>query len=567
MRADHKALTCAVYTRKSSEEGLEQAFNSLDAQREACEAYIASQRHEGWRLVPKQYNDGGFSGGNMERPALEELMADIKAGKVSVVVVYKVDRLTRSLADFAKLVELFDRYGVSFVSVTQQFNTTTSMGRLTLNVLLSFAQFEREVTGERIRDKIAASKRKGMFMGGGYPLGYDLQDHQLVINEVEAEQVRTIFALYLELKCVRRMEPELIKRAIVSKRRVSGTGRETGGTRLGRGHLYYILKNRTYLGEIVHKGQIYEGRHSAIVARSTWDEVQALLNKNGNDRASGSKSSHASLLAGLLFDDRGNKLTPSHTQKGAVRYRYYVSWAVVQNQPDRLGSIKRVPAEEIESLVVDQVRNLCSSDENLRRELSRLELDLDAQQALLGVIRRYTANFEGEAAWIDLTRVIVQRVIVGPTQVQVTIDLQRAIAALEIDTPTGLPRVFATRSLIVDLMVAVRVTRSGRQKSMVTLDSDGAHRLINENLVLAVARATKWDREIRAGGALSELARRDGVSTTYATRIMPLAFLAPDIVQAIYEGRQPLGLKVKAASANLPLDWAAQRRALGFPAR
>ncbi|MCA0201846.1 MAG: recombinase family protein [Proteobacteria bacterium] len=567
MRSDHKDLMCAVYTRKSSEEGLEQAFNSLDAQREACEAYIASQRHEGWRLVPKQYNDGGFSGGNMERPALEELMADIKAGKVSVVVVYKVDRLTRSLADFAKLVELFDAYGVSFVSVTQQFNTTTSMGRLTLNVLLSFAQFEREVTGERIRDKIAASKRKGMFMGGGYPLGYDLQDHQLVINEVEAEQVRTIFALYLELKCVRRMEAELIKRAIYSKRRVSGTGRATGGTRLGRGHLYYILKNRTYLGEIVHKGQIYEGRHSAIIARSTWDEVQALLNKNGNDRASGQKANHTSLLAGLLFDDRGNKLTPSHTQKGAVRYRYYVSWAVVQNQLDRLGSIKRVPAEEIESLVVDQVRDLCSSDENLRRELSRLELDLDAQQALIGDIRRYTAKFEGETAWTDLTRVIVQKVIVGPTQVKVTVDLQKAIAALESDTPTGLPGVSATRPLIVDLIVAVRVTRSGRQKSMITLDSDGAHRLINANLVLAVARATKWDREIRAGGALSELARRDGVSTTYATRIMPLAFLAPDIVQAIYEGRQPLGLKVKAASANLPLDWAAQRRVLGFPAR
>jgi site-specific DNA recombinase len=568
MRSDVRAFACAVYTRKSSEEGLEQAFNSLDAQREACEAYISSQRHEGWRLLPKQYNDGGFSGGNMERPALAELMDDIKTGKVTVVVVYKVDRLTRSLADFAKLVELFDRHGVSFVSVTQQFNTTTSMGRLTLNVLLSFAQFEREVTGERIRDKIAASKKKGMFMGGGFPLGYDIHDHQLVINEAEAEKVRTIFALYLELKCVRRVQAEVAKRGWHTKRRVSEAGRKTGGGTFFRGHLYYMLKNRTYLGEIAHKGQVYQGRHKAIIARSTWDDVQALLDHNANDRASRKWAQNPSPLAGLLFDDRGNRLTPSHTGKGSVRYRYYVCWALLQGQLDRVGSIKRVPAEEIESLVAAQVRDLCSPD-RLGRELGRLEVTHDEQQILIKDVRRHTAKIENddERGWIDLGRTIIQKIIVGPTQVQVIVDLRKLIAACHLDDAPESRRELGDQPLILDLVVPVRVTRSGRQKSMITLDSDGSHQLINESLVMAVARALKWDREVRDGSSLSAIARREGVSTTYATRIMPLAFLAPDIAQAIYDGRQPLGLKVKAASADLPLDWVAQRRALGFPAR
>ena len=568
MRSDGRAFACAVYTRKSSEEGLEQAFNSLDAQREACEAYISSQRHEGWRLLPKQYNDGGFSGGNMERPALAELMDDIKTGKVTVVVVYKVDRLTRSLADFAKLVELFDGHGVSFVSVTQQFNTTTSMGRLTLNVLLSFAQFEREVTGERIRDKIAASKKKGMFMGGGFPLGYDIHDHQLVINEVEAEQVRTIFALYLELKCVRRVQAEVAKRGWHTKLRVSGAGRKTGGGTFFRGHLYYMLKNRTYLGEIAHKGQVYQGRHKAIIARSTWDAVQALLDHNANDRASRKWAQNPSPLAGLLFDDRGNRLTPSHTGKGSVRYRYYVCLALLQGQLDRVGSIKRVPAEEIEALVAAQVRDLCSPD-RLGRELGRLEVTHDEQQILIKDVRCHTAKIENddERAWIDLGRTIIQKIVVGPTQVQVTVDLHKLIAACRQDGGAESRGELGDQPLILDLIVPVRITRSGRQKSLITLDSDGSHQLINESLVKAVARALKWEQEVRAGSSLSAIARREGVSTTYATRIMPLAFLAPDIVQAIYDGRQPLGLKVKAASADLPLDWVAQRRALGFPAR
>lgn len=562
-----KSFKCAVYTRKSSEEGLEQAFNSLDAQREACEAYITSQRHEGWSLVSKQYDDGGFSGGNMDRPALTELLNDIKAGKVTVIVVYKVDRLTRSLADFAKLVELFDRHGVSFVSVTQQFNTTTSMGRLTLNVLLSFAQFEREVAGERIRDKIAASKRKGMFMGGGYPLGYDVHDRELVINETEAEQVRTIFALYLELKSVRRLQAEMAKRGYKTKLRVSEAGRTSGGKRFFTGSIYYMLRNRTYIGEIAHKGNIYEGRHKPIIERSVWNDVQALLADNARERAFREWARDPAPFGGFIFDDRGNRLTPTHTQKGGrYRYRYYACRALLTDQPELAGPIRRVPAEEIETLVAGQMHDLCESPSKLAQELERLTVEPDRRRTMIENVQSLAAKLrdQDEKAWIDLGRKIIQKIVVGPTQVEITTDLSK----LEVACTLGEEAVESNgRPLIVELVVPVRVTRAGRQKSMVVLDADGSQRLVNENMVLAIARALKWDREVRAGDSLNAIAGREGVSTTYATRIMPLAFLAPDIVEAIYDGRQPSDLKVKALSANLPLDWATQRRTLGFPAR
>ncbi len=278
-----KTLRCAIYTRKSSEEGLEQDFNSLDAQREACQAFVLSQRHEGWKALPNAYDDGGFSGGTMERPALQRLLADIASGQIDVVVVYKVDRLTRALNDFARIVDVFDKQGVSFVSVTQQYNTTSSMGRLTLNVLLSFAQFEREVTGERIRDKIAASKKKGMWMGGFVPTGYEPKDRSLVIIEAEADTVRTIFKLYLNLKNVRLVEAEAIRLNLMTKAYVSATGRKTGGRPFSRGHIYRVLSNPLYIGEVDHKGTRYPGLHPAIIDRETWDSVQAQLQVNGHD--------------------------------------------------------------------------------------------------------------------------------------------------------------------------------------------------------------------------------------------------------------------------------------------
>jgi site-specific DNA recombinase len=320
---DRKIARCAIYTRKSSEEGLEQDFNSLHAQREACEAFIASQKHEGWKVIKTAYDDGGFSGGSIDRPALKTLLDDVHSGKIDVVVVYKVDRLTRSLADFAKIVEVFDSQGVSFVSVTQQFNTTTSMGRLTLNVLLSFAQFEREVTGERIRDKIAASKKKGLWMGGFAPLGYRPDERTLAIHEAEAETVRAIFALYREYASVARVEAELVRRKIARPQSAAKTGRRYGGRPFGRGELYRLLSNPIYVGEIAHKGQRHQGQHAAIIDHATWDAVQAGLAANTHARHVRINAKDPSLLAGLLYDEEGNRLTPTHANKQGKRYRYY----------------------------------------------------------------------------------------------------------------------------------------------------------------------------------------------------------------------------------------------------
>jgi site-specific DNA recombinase len=355
-RRSAKNARCAIYARKSSDEGLEQAFNSLDAQREACAAFILSQKHEGWTVLPALYDDGGFSGGTMERPALKRLIADIEAGKIDVVVVYKVDRLTRALSDFAKLVEVFDRREVSFVSITQQFNTTTSMGRLTLNVLLSFAQFEREVTGERIRDKIAASKKKGLWMGGMPPLGYDVKNRKLVINDAEARIVVDIFRRYLALKSVHALREELADMGIKSKRRMRLDGAEYGGQRLTRGALYLILQNRLYRGEISHKGNTYPGEHPAIVDKPLWDEVQAVLTANRVDRATGARTSHPSLLTGMVFDETGERLTPTHAVKKGARYRYYVSTSLVTGAGRNRSTGRRIPAGNLEGLVIARLR-------------------------------------------------------------------------------------------------------------------------------------------------------------------------------------------------------------------
>jgi site-specific DNA recombinase len=347
---------CAVYTRKFSEEGLEQSFNSLHAQREACEAY--TQAHEGWKLVKTAYDDGGFSGGTMERPALKRLMADLKQGLIDVV--------TRSLADFAKIVEILDSRGASFVSITQQFNTTSSMGRLTLNVLLSFAQFEREVTGERIRDKISASKRKGMWMGGNLPLGYDVQNRQLVISEAEAETVRNIFRRYAELGTVSALQADLKQRGIVSKVWTSTTGNVRGGGSYSRNALYYLLRNQIYLGRIAHKNETYDGQHVPIIDQASWDQVQSCLSANRSGPGRAPLVSSRGPLAGLLHDDRGNLMSPSHTKKSdGRRNRYYVSQALLQNDHTRAGTVSRVPAEAIEGLVDTEVRRLWSASGDL----------------------------------------------------------------------------------------------------------------------------------------------------------------------------------------------------------
>ncbi len=350
-------LRCAIYTRKSSEEGLEQEFNSLQAQREACEAYIASQKHEGWTLVKTAYDDGGFSGGNMQRPALKVLLADIAAGKIDVIVVYKVDRLSRSLHDFARMVELFDRHKVSFVSVTQAFNTTSSMGRLTLNVLLSFAQFEREVTGERIRDKIAASKKKGMWMGGSLPLGYDVLDRKLVVNAKEAMQVQRIFDLYLQHGNVRLLQADLRREGIVAKSRASD--QRPGGAIMSRGALYKLLANPIYRGQIRHQGDCYIGQHEAIIDLERWDAVQTKLKTNTREHRSREKTqSSRNWLIGKLFDAAGERLSPNHCVKQGRRYRYYTSHALLSDIAEKHRDGWRLPARGTERMVMDAAQSM-----------------------------------------------------------------------------------------------------------------------------------------------------------------------------------------------------------------
>ena len=345
---------CAIYTRKSTEDGLEEEFNSLDAQREACVAYVLSQRHEGWSLLPDLYDDGGFSGGSMERPGLKQLLADIEAGKVDTIIVYKVDRLTRSLADFAKIVDVFDAANASFVSITQSFITTTSMGRLTLNVLLSFAQFEREVTGERIRDKIAASKKKGMWMGGPVPLGYDVRDRKLVVNEPEAETVRHIYLRYLELGSVRELIKALSREGARTKVQVRTSTAHRGGVPFARGGLFHLLKNRIYLDEIVHKGTSYPGEHKPIIPADLWKQAQARLADNGPRLKRIAGTGHPSLLCGLVVDGLGRRMSPSHANKGSKRYRYYITHA--DAVVDAAKPAWRVSAHDLERIVVARLR-------------------------------------------------------------------------------------------------------------------------------------------------------------------------------------------------------------------
>jgi site-specific DNA recombinase len=361
-RRTSKRLRCAIYTRKSSDEGLEQAFNSLDAQREACAAFVLSQKHEGWSVLPTLYDDGGYSGGTLDRPAVQRLLADIAEAKVDIVVVYKIDRLTRSLFDFAKIVEAFDARGVSFVSITQQFNTTTSMGRLTLNVLLSFAQFEREVASERIRDKIAASKKKGMWMGGLPPLGYDVRDRKLVVNEEEAQTVLHVFRRYVERRSVRALKAELDADGIRSKHRTFANSTVYGGHKLSRGALYLMLRNRIYRGDITHKGSAYPGEHKAIVDKTLWDKVQAVLAENRVFRTTGADAKYPSLLAGLVFDESGERLTPTHAVKKGTRYRYYVSGSLITGRAKDHSGGRRIPAGNLENLVIGRLRDFLADD-------------------------------------------------------------------------------------------------------------------------------------------------------------------------------------------------------------
>ena len=569
-QVDRPKRRCAIYTRKSSEEGLEQTFNSLDAQREACEAFISSQKHEGWQVLPGLYDDGGFSGATMERPALQRLLLDVTAGKIDVVVVYKVDRLTRALSDFAKIVEIFDQRKVSFVSVTQQFNTTSSMGRLTLNILLSFAQFEREVTGERIRDKIAASKKKGMWMGGQPSLGYDVKDKKLIVNKAEAETVRHIFRRYIELKSVRLLKADLEAVGIVSKARTASDGGRYGQKPLARGALYLMLQNRIYRGETVHKDKSYPGEHEALVDEALWNEVQALLASNRVDRMPGTTDRQPSLLAGILFDARGERMTPTHATKRGTRYRYYVSRSLLAGKAKDLG--QRIPAVGLEALVTRRIRDWIADPAGLYHALQKVAPDAAKQKRLIERTKHCAAT------WQDLNpndrrtllRAIVARVQVFADRIDIIVDQAQVAQWLMADHDVSKPgaRVSAeSAGLLLTLTVPARLRRAGKEMRIILEDGSGST-APDPSLLRLLVRANAIRDRLLADRSLTleEIAKEEKMVPSYATRLLRLTLLAPNIVGAILNGDQPLELTARKLmdDTRLPLDWNEQRRALGF---
>ena len=562
-------LRCAIYTRKSSEEGLEQEFNSLHAQREACEAYIKSQRHEGWMCLPQLYDDGGLSGATMERPALQQLLADIQAGKVNIVVCYKVDRLTRSLTDFAKIVETFDARGISFVSVTQQFNTTTSMGRLTLNVLLSFAQFEREVTGERIRDKIAASKKKGMWMGGVPPLGYRCRDHKLIVIPSEAETVQHIFRRYSALGSVRLLQEELAATGIRSKSWTSTAGRQWGGKPIVRGALYTMLKNRIYRGQIQHKDQHYPGEHEPIIDEPLWEEVQTKLAANAVQRSTGERTRSPSLLAGRLYDGEGNRMTPSHAVKHGKRYRYYASQPLIKNTRETAPEGFRIAAAEIERIVSTAIRELlCNPGRLAEALLGAFVGTAGGQKQLLTRAREFAASWSGLPApqLRSVVTMLCRRVTAHTENVEIEISRRGLCAFLGAAlAPTN---VEPDHPLL--LFLPVRLCRIGQGKRLV-IDAalkPGMPGVPDPKLVKLIARAHYLKQALRAspGTRIADLASREKLSPSYVALLLRLTFLAPDITRAILDGRQPTGFTTQklVTYPALPLAWTEQRAVLGF---
>jgi len=500
---------CAIYTRKSTEHGLELEFNSLHAQREACEAYIKSQTHEGWQAIPRNYDDPAYSGGNMERPALQRLLKDIDAGLIDVVVVYKIDRLTRSLADFAKLVELFDKKSISFVAVTQQFNTTTSMGRLTLNVLLSFAQFERELSSERVRDKVAASRKKGKWMGGSVPLGYVSKDKKLLVDEAGAKTVRMIFDRYLELKSFQKLVDELNrKRVVTGSREIKG--KISGGVPFAYGPLAYLLKNRTYLGESGHKGSWFSGEHDAIVDRDVFDQVQQLLKANSLGRT-GRRQQNAALLTGLLFDDRGNRMSPSFTVKNGVRYPFYVSSTLLRGRKPNAGSVARVSSIDLERAVM----------EGLRDRIHGL----------------------GDSGTPEIT--------IGCYVARIVIDRESVTITLKANFDGSPPTIQIPWS-----------ATSQRKRSRFEISTEAATHTPNPQLVQAIVRAHAWLRLLSNGThrTVESLGQSVGVHPKIIRSGIRMAFLAPNIMKAILEGEQSTEGRVKDLVGGLPLSWLQQRR-------
>jgi len=553
-----RSRRCAIYTRKSSEEGLEQDFNSLHAQREACEAFIKSQASEGWKLVKTAYDDGGLSGGTMERPALQRLLTDIGEGLIDVVVVYKVDRLTRSLADFAKMVELFDKRQVSFVAVTQQFNTTTSMGRLTLNVLLSFAQFEREVTGERIRDKIAASKKKGMWMGGVPPLGYDVRERQLVANNAEADTVRFIYQCYLELGCVRQLSQELERRGIVSKVRVSLKGNRSGGCRFSRGALYELLANPIYVGEIRHRQERHPGQHEAILTKELWERVQLQLKENAARERGSANRSISSPLAGKVFDAEGQPLYVQGASKRGRSYRYYVSKSLANGTANEKEKGWRLSAPELERAVAIGVRLILSDRPGLLQSLEQSGIESPDVGALLESLSTFLKPESNQSDASKSLDELICRVQLRDDGISI---------ALGIEIPCSRAGIRTASRLNLSRFVPLKMKRRGVETRIIFSPQDDLPRKVDPALLKAVARSRAWFEELVSGRvrSLADIGRREGIATRYVERLSRLAFVAPSLVEAIMQGRQPAELSTESLlnRIDLPLRWSMQSTALG----
>jgi site-specific DNA recombinase len=530
-----KAVRCAIYTRVSTDHGLDQEFNSLDAQHDAASAYIKSQAHAGWTLIRSRYDDGGYSGGSTDRPDLQRLLNDIRARKLDVIVVYKVDRLTRSLADFAKLVELFDAHGVSFVSVTQQFNTTTSMGRLTLNVLLSFAQFEREVTSERIRDKIAASKRKGLWVGGPLPLGYHMKDGKIAVIEDEAERVRQIYRRYLELGGVNALVRDLRERNFRSKSRLLATGATRGDVLFGRGALFYLLRNRFYIGEVKYKDEILPGEQPAIMDRALFDAVQQKLTQQWTAQSTARNASDH-LLTGLLFDDAGHRMVPTHATKSGIRYRYYVSLPHLHGESKTapVGSVSRIPATNVEDVIVKSVREHLIAQ---KEKPSFSGTQVGDRKVFQDSIPRIDVH--GDRLNIQLKSGDDEETSDTTSDHILSIPWQKPPSkrARQILLPRGIPR------------NEVRPTRVERRV----------------RLVRAIARGRRWLDEVVSGSVtdVQQIAARQKCSVRQVNMTISLAFLAPDLVRAAVEGRLPRGIGVERLR-DAPAEWSRQFEALGL---
>jgi site-specific DNA recombinase len=543
------SIRCAIYTRKSSEEGLEQSFNSLDAQRDACAAYIASQRHEGWIALKHHYDDGGFSGGNMERPGLRQLLGDIEEGKVDLVIVYKVDRLTRSLMDFSKIIERLDKHRVSFVSVTQQFNTTSSMGRLTLNVLLSFAQFEREVTGERIRDKIAASKKKGIFMGGTVPYGYRVQDRRLIVHKEEAKVVVDSFKQYLRLGCVSKLQ------AYLAAKQKNGNSIDLTSERpvpTGRGALHYLLSNRVYIGKIAHKENVYEGLHQPIISNELWQgAVNLRLENTRRTTKRKVEGRERSPLTGLLFDVEGMPYTPTFANKNGRRYRYYTSQSVIQRK--KTTDLSRIPAEQLEKLVEQRVLSWLHSPEELRDVIPATRIG-SVTHAVEAKVSTITHNTQTEN-WTLLRR-IISKITVGLSSVEVRIAVSGLLVeCLDPANPKRIEGVAVLKKEQKYVNLGIPWTL-GRHKGQVKIDSAAAICQADLSVIKALAKSRRWYERIVAGevSSLEQLAAEYGVTAQYVRRVFRCATIAPKHVEELLNGRSKSLISFEALSRNSRLD-------------